>query len=109
MRDYSLSARCFRAFTKIPTVTGNFLVAPLVAFLHFMPNLHVNQSEVEQAEFVTIADLLKTLQFEMRPAPFSNMNMIEHPVFFWGKHRVWGVTAWLIYLFFKDQQIFHAK
>lgn len=76
-----------------PTVTGNFIIDPYVFELKSEGLLIPDAREVVRAEFVPLAELRKTLQYEERKF-FGNT--VRLPVFFWDQEKVWGVTALLL-------------
>lgn len=86
---------------SFPTVTGNFLVDPWVAWLKEPSGLKINTEEVVQAEFVSCNSLYASLVWEN--INFRG-NSQSHPVFYWHNHKVWGLTAWMFYLFMKGFQ-----
>jgi 8-oxo-dGTP pyrophosphatase MutT (NUDIX family) len=74
-----------------PTLGGPFLVTPVVAALRSgSTGFTLQPEEVVHAEWVPVKKLISTREVEVRTF-FETRT--EVPVFWWGEHRMWGLSA----------------
>jgi 8-oxo-dGTP pyrophosphatase MutT (NUDIX family) len=76
---------------SVPTVSGNFIVHPVVAWTTVGENsltkpeqFFTLSEEVDLAEWVSVQELRQTRQIEN-----------DRPVFLWNGEKMWGVSAWI--------------
>jgi 8-oxo-dGTP pyrophosphatase MutT (NUDIX family) len=93
--EVGLSAEYIRALGKLPclpTVTGQYVVDPVLGVWVGASEqiLTLQVSEVAHAEWTPVSLLLASRSTEKRLVHGVEM---ELPVFQWGEHRMWGLTA----------------
>ena len=77
-----------------PTLTGNFLVLPVVAYLSDAAHseIRIQESEVASAEWVSVNELRSTRTYEQHEIYGI---AVKAPVFRWGDRKMWGLSAWI--------------
>lgn len=77
-----------------PTLGGPFLVTPVVTHFNAADSVpfRLQHQEVEQASWVSVAQLKASFEVETREL-FGES--VATPVFWWGAHRMWGLSAWI--------------
>jgi len=76
----------------LPTVSGHFVVDPVLGVWNSSTDqvLTLQTDEVAHAQWVKVSDLFASRSAEIRLVHGVEM---ELPVFQWGEHRMWGLTA----------------
>jgi 8-oxo-dGTP pyrophosphatase MutT (NUDIX family) len=83
------------AWSEFPTLGGHFTVRPVLASLSQpVHELSLQADEVVAAEWVSVRSLLQSQEFEERSI-FGHV--VKAPVFWWGSHRMWGLSAWIFH------------
>lgn len=78
-----------------PTFGGSFMVHPVLSSLHSEAGetpLILEPNEVVQAEWVSVAELMRNRQVEERVV---QGHAIKAPFFMWGENKMWGLSAWI--------------
>ena len=76
-----------------PTLTGDFEVIPIVASVDTAFALAgVDPQEVAFAEWVSVRQLRASREFERVNIQGRE---VDAPVFWWGKRKMWGLSAWI--------------
>ena len=84
--------RAIGLLPALPTVSGHFIVDPVLAvWTHAeFQDLSIQATEVAHADWMKVSDLLASRTTETRMVHGVEM---ELPVFLWGERRMWGLTA----------------
>jgi 8-oxo-dGTP pyrophosphatase MutT (NUDIX family) len=89
---YSDSIEVYGVLPPMPTVTGGFLVNPVLGRFTGtkVAPLQLQETEVSEASWVKVADLIASRETERRVVQGVEM---ELPVYYWKENRMWGLTA----------------
>ncbi len=72
---------------------SNFLVAPVVGFVDYMPNFIPEEREVAEIINLKVADLNSVNKLSTAKVNFANNKIVNVPCFDFDGKIVWGATA----------------
>ncbi len=76
------------------TATSNFVITPVVGFLHYPPDIVTNPGEVEEAIEIPLAFFQRAV--EEQSVSHDNGSRIPYPEYLYGDYVIWGATAQIL-------------